>query len=191
MDQIIKTNETWLSSSMFNDLDLLKLCIDDVIPKLISRPTIKLYGKIVHQNRNVAFFSNISIGYKYSNKLMESQHLTNSLIKLLDIINNMYNTNFNGILVNQYMNGLDYIGAHSDDETSLGNNGVVSISTGANRKFRIRNKQTKKIEKDIIMTNGMILHMGGDFQKEFTHEIPIQKKITEPRLSFTFRDHKN
>ena len=189
MEQIIKTNNSWLSSSIFNDLDLLNQCIDDVIPKLINRPTIKLYGKIVHQNRNVAFFSNESIGYNYSNKLMDSQSLSSSLISLLESINTMYNTHFNGILVNQYTNGLDYIGAHSDDETSLSNNGVISISTGANRKFRIRNKQTKKIEIDVIMTNGMILHMGGNFQKEFTHEIPIQKKIIESRLSFTFRHH--
>jgi len=32
--------------------------------------------------------------------------------------------------------------------------------------------------------------MGGDFQKEFLHEIPVQKKIKEPRFSFTFRKHK-
>ena len=31
--------------------------------------------------------------------------------------------------------------------------------------------------------------MGGDFQKEFTHEIPIEKKIKLPRYSFTLRKH--
>ena len=36
-----------------------------------------------------------------------------------------------------------------------------------------------------------IIHMGGNFQKEFTHEIPIEKKIKEKRISFTFRYHKN
>jgi len=189
MGIIIKTDESWLSSFIFNDLNLLKQCVDEVSKKLIIRPTIKIFGKIVYQNRNVAFFSNESIGYKYSNKLMESQPLTKHLIDLLDTINVMFNTQFNGILVNQYINGLDYIGPHSDDESSLGNNGVISISTGTNRKFRIRNKKTKKIEKDIIMTNRMILHMGGNFQKEFTHEIPIEKKITESRVSFTFRHH--
>ena len=189
MGIIIKTDESWLSSFIFNDLNLLKQCIDEVSKKLIIRPTIKIFGKIVYQNRNVAFFSNESIGYKYSNKLMESQPLTTHLIDLLDTINVMFNTHFNGILVNQYINGLDYIGPHSDDESSIGNNGVISISTGTNRKFRIRNKKTKKIEKDIIMTNRMILHMFGNFQKEFTHEIPIEKKITESRVSFTFRHH--
>ena len=31
--------------------------------------------------------------------------------------------------------------------------------------------------------------MGGNFQKLYTHEIPIQKKIKEYRISFTFRKH--
>ena len=31
----------------------------------------------------------------------------------------------------------------------------------------------------------------GDFQKEFTHEIPVQRKIKDFRYSFTFRYHKN
>lgn len=31
--------------------------------------------------------------------------------------------------------------------------------------------------------------MGGNFQKEFTHEIPIEKKITDTRYSLTFRKH--
>ena len=31
--------------------------------------------------------------------------------------------------------------------------------------------------------------MGGKFQEEFTHEVPIEKKITDERISFTFRKH--
>jgi hypothetical protein len=31
--------------------------------------------------------------------------------------------------------------------------------------------------------------MKDDFQKLFTHEIPIQKKIKTGRISFTFRKH--
>ena len=31
--------------------------------------------------------------------------------------------------------------------------------------------------------------MAGDFQKEFTHEIPIEKKVEGVRYSFTFRRH--
>ena len=31
--------------------------------------------------------------------------------------------------------------------------------------------------------------MGGNFQKEFTHEIPIEKKVLDTRYSLTFRRH--
>ena len=33
--------------------------------------------------------------------------------------------------------------------------------------------------------------MVGDFQKEFTHEIPVEKKVTMERYSFTFRKHES
>ncbi len=91
--------------------------------------------------------------------------------------------------MNKYINGNDYIGAHSDDETSLDKCSVVCISYGAVRKFRIKDKKTKKTVIDIPTISNNILHMGGDFQKEFTHEIPIEKKIKEVRYSFTFRKH--
>ena len=83
---------------------------------------------------------------------------------------------FNGILVNKYMDGNDYISAHSDDETGLDLVGVVSISYGSERIFRIRNKATKEIICDELTTHCSILHMVGNFQKLYTHEIPIQKK---------------
>ena len=47
-----------------------------------------------------------------------------------------------------------------------------------------------KLKLDVLTNSYELLHMGGDFQKEFTHEIPIEKKVKEPRISFTFRYHK-
>jgi len=34
-----------------------------------------------------------------------------------------------------------------------------------------------------------IIQMSGWFQKEFTHEIPVEKKIKSARYSLTFRKH--
>ena len=121
--------------------------------------------------------------------MMESKPLSTSMNELLLIINTTIDAEFNGILVNKYMDGNDYISAHSDDETGLDKSGVVSISYGAERKFRIRNKKSKEIMFDEITTHGCILHMGGNFQELYTHEVPIQKKIKEHRISFTFRKH--
>lgn len=57
-------------------------------------------------------------------------------------------------------------------EKYLDKSGVVTISCGGERIFRIRNKQTKEIVQDVIIKNMDVIHMGGSFQKEFTHEIP-------------------
>ena len=167
----------------------MEKCITDIEPQLETKPEIIIFGKKCKQQRNVGFFSDKSIGYKYSNKMMNSKSLTKSMSELLDIVNNEIGSEFNGILVNKYMDGNDYIGAHSDDEIFLDSVGVVSISYGAERIFRIRKKETKQQICDEITTHCSILHMGGNFQKLYTHEIPIQKKIKESRISFTFRKH--
>ena len=120
---------------------------------------------------------------------MKSLPLTNELKIILDTINKIFNDKFNGVLVNCYHTGDDYIGSHSDDEKSLGDSGVVSLSLGATRKFRIRDKVTKKIILDFPISHGCVIHMNGGFQKEFTHEIPKEKKVKNSRLSLTFRYH--
>ena len=190
MQDIIKTNDSSLKVGYFKDLDLIDKCISDIQDKLVHKPEIKVFGKVCHQPRDVGFFSDESVGYKYSRQIMRSQSLTPSLSSLLDIVNKEFNANFNGILVNLYVDGNDSIGDHSDDEASIGKEGVIAISTGAVRKFRIRDKSSRKIVKDIPMEHGMILQMNGQFQKEFTHGIPVEKRIKESRISFTFRYHK-
>ena len=179
----------FLDKGCFINKELLEKCIIDIEPQLELKPEIIIFGKKCKQQRNIGFFSDKSKGYKYSNKMMESKPLTQSNRELLDIVNNEFGTQFNGILVNKYMDGNDYISAHSDDETGIDLIGVISISYGAERIFRIRKKDTKHIVYDELTTHCSILHMGGNFQKLYTHEIPIQKKIKEPRISFTFRKH--
>ena len=158
--------------------------------KLEERPPVVVFGKPARQNRNVGFFSDESIGYRYSGTIMKSQPLPGWLKELMARVNETLETNFNGVLVNHYTSGEDYIGAHSDDEKSLGNGSKVAmISFGAVRKFRIRSKETKKIVIDVPTTPMALFTMEGDFQKKFTHEIPVEKKIKEQRWSLTFRRH--
>lgn len=190
MQSIIQTEHSSLKTGYFQDLELIDQCIKDVRERLVHRPEIKVFGKICHQPRDVGFFSDESIGYRYSRQMMPSQSLLPSLSSLLDIVNREFDANFNGILVNLYVNGNDSIGDHSDDEASLGKEGVIAISSGATRKFRIRDKTSRKIIKDIAMDHGMIIQMSGQFQREFTHGIPVEKRVKESRISFTFRHHK-
>ena len=186
---IIQTEKSSLKTIIHDYKKLIEKCIAEIEDKLDIDPEIFVYGKKCHQHRNVGFFSNKSIGYNYSKKLQLSKPLTNSLDILLNSINEKFNSDFNGILINKYKDGCDSIGAHSDDEEGLSNVGVLSISYGSTRNFRIRDKKTKKIICNLNTNNEEIIIMDGDFQKEFLHEIPAQKKIKEPRYSFTFRKH--
>lgn len=183
------SERSFLKFSEFPERELIDKCVADVADNLDEYPCIKVYGKVCHQRRCVGFFSNESKGYYYSNQLSVAKPMSESMLKLMTQVNNIFETNYNGILVNKYKSGEDYISAHSDDERNLDDNGVIAISYGATRKFRIRDKKTKKIVKDINLTSYSIVQMGGEFQQEFTHEIPIEKKVKEERISFTFRRH--
>ena len=107
----------------------------------------------------------------------------------MQLLNERFDLKNNAFLVNKYIGGENYISDHSDDEQNIDKGGVIAISYGAVRKFRIRDKLTTKIIMDIPTTSGSIIHMGGDFQKEFTHGIPIEKKVEGVRYSFTLRKH--
>lgn len=187
---LIKTKKSALMVyDIKNKSKLIKACKEDIEDQLLEYPPIVVYGKTVRQKRCVGFFSDDSIGYKYSRQIAKSKPLTENLRELLDFINEKFSGKFNGILVNKYQNGNDYIGSHSDDERNLDKCGVVAISYGATRKFRIREKKSNQIVRDIQTSTNQIIHMAGDFQKEFKHEIPVEKKVKDPRYSFTFRKH--
>lgn len=111
--------------------------------------------------------------------------------RIIDLYkNDKFDYNYNGILINKYSDGEDYIGKHSDHERGLDSRvGVIALSYGAIRKFRIRNKLTGDIEIDVPTESTKIIQMAGNFQKEFTHEIPLEKKVKDCRYSLTFRRH--
>jgi len=178
-----------LDKYAYNNKYLLNECAKEVQPQLELKPEIVVFGKKRNQQRNVGFFSDESVGYEYSKKLMKSKQLSNNLNLLLNDVNNLLKSNFNGILINEYENGMNYISAHSDDEKNLDPSGVVTLSFGAQRMFKIRNKSDKKEVHREFTEHSTILVMRGNFQSLYTHEIPIEKKITNTRISFTFRYH--
>ena len=153
MKHYIQTKTSHLSAIEVDIQELLSACVVETEPLLIDNPPIVVYGKQCHQHRSIGFFSDTSIGYKYSRQMATSSPLTTNLSELLQLVNRLFNTDFNGILVNKYATGEDYIGKHSDDETNLSNVGVVCVSYGATRKFRIRNKETGKIVADVPTTS--------------------------------------
>jgi alkylated DNA repair dioxygenase AlkB len=191
-ETIMKTERSFLQVHDFTrHANLTNECVEYVKDKLRIKPSLGIiYGRECFQQRDIGFFSDVSRGYRYSGQIMPSQPLGIVLTALLDAINQTFDANFNSILVNMYKDGNNYIGPHSDDEAELDKrHGVIALSVGVARKFRIRTKSDKKFACDISTKSHYILHMGGQFQSEFTHEIPVEKKIKDWRISFTFRHH--
>jgi alkylated DNA repair dioxygenase AlkB len=151
-----ESGSAFLEKGIFENTALLEICISDIEPLLEERPELMIYGKVCKQQRYVAFFSDESIGYTYSRKLMPSTPMSCSMRELLTEINAMLGTEFNGILVNKYMDGNDYISAHSDSEHGLEQLGVVAISYDAERNFRIRNKEDNKIVHEENTTHSVV-----------------------------------
>ena len=180
--------------SFRKDTNLIKLVVDEVRPLLAVGPKVFLYGEWRSQRRCVGFFSDESYGYFYSNQCARSQKLSPALKTLLAAINDDYGASFNGMLINHYENGTNKISAHADDETALDANvGVVTLSYGAERTFRVRQKVPKKagpVVCDATTKDCVALQMRGPrFQKDLTHEVPEQRRVLRERFSITFRRH--
>lgn len=166
--------------------------VTDAKPKLQHRPKIVVRGNEVRQPRDVAFFSDASTGYLYSYRLMNAQPLTDAMRNLLQVLNAAYGVQFNGLLINRYRDGKDSVGAHGDKEDGLDTAaGVVILSWGAARKFRLRhNKSGTPLIMDVPTKHGHALQMhGARFQKELLHEIPKELKVHGERISITARRH--
>lgn len=93
---------------------------------------------------------------------------------------------FNAALCNLYRDGNDSVGLHSDDETEMGPI-IASLSLGAERRFRLRNRRTSSIVFSEPLPNGSLLIMAGKTQENFRHDVPKEPAITQPRINLTFR----
>ena len=153
METLIQTKKSALITYVMEPeiQALLQQSVQEVDTELDYHPEIKIFDKICHQQRSIGFYSDTSKGYNYSSTITPSKQMKPSLRELLIYVNDKFNTNFNGILINKYENGNEYIGKHSDDEANLNRNcGVIAMSFGAVRKFRIRDKRTGKIVLDVF-----------------------------------------
>lgn len=148
-----------------------------------------IYGKEINAPR---WFQNYIKNYFYTGVIHQGIELPHQFKQFLNWANSLNYGIFNQVLVNWYQNGHHYIGKHSDNEPIIKkNSAIMSISLGAKRIFRIRDKKTNIIVKDIEMNNNSYIIMIGEMQKYFTHEVPkINGKKGEQigkRINITMR----
>lgn len=187
-----KNGDELRTRSFMQHATTIEQVVKDAKPKLLHRPKIEVIGKVVGQPRDVGFFSDASSGYLYSHRLMNAQPLSDAMRDLLEVLNAAYGVQFNGLLINRYRDGKDSVGAHGDSEWGLDTTaGVVILSWGVSRKFRLRrNGGGDPHIMDVPTKHGHALQMhGASFQHALKHEIPKELRVHGERVSITARRH--
>ena len=170
-----------------------KIESDTIFDQLLTeipwqQDNIQVFGKIHPQPRLTALFGNEGKSYSYSNIKMQPHPWNPLLQKIKSQIENVVNTNFSTVLLNQYRDGKDSNGWHADNEKELGNNPIIaSVSFGAERIFQLKHNTITGLKQNILLEHGSLLLMKGTTQHFWKHQIPKTSKPIGVRINLTFR----
>ena len=149
---------------------------------------IKVYGKIYAQPRLTALYGNEGKPYGYSNIVMQPHNWSPLIMFIKNEIENVCSENFTTVLLNNYRDGRDSNGWHSDNEKELGRNPIIaSVSFGSERVFQMKHNTIKELKQNIILEHGSLLIMKGTTQHFWKHQIPKTAKPISERINLTFR----
>lgn len=161
--------------------------VDELIAQLPWKTfPIVIFGKTYKQPRQICFFSDPGLSYTYSRTRLEGLGWPPLVAPLKEALESATGHRFNSVLCNLYRNGEDSMGWHSDNEPELGP-WIASLSFGATRKMKIRDKKTKRTSGDLLLEHGSLLLMKPGAQELYEHSIPKSKKVSTPRVNLTFR----
>ncbi|CAB9507938.1 alkB, alkylation repair homolog 2 (E. coli) [Seminavis robusta] len=168
---------------------------------------LELFGKTVYQNR---WSQSWGHSYAYSGTVSPARdfldHPEGAMIQtLVDEVNMLVaglfpsvegveseDFPYNGCLQNWYTPEMS-IGSHADDEGSLKPGWpIFCLSWGGTRRFLFRAKGKRKDVREVILTDGDLVIMGGTCQSTHKHEVPKVRKTMDPkpiadRISWTVR----
>jgi alkylated DNA repair dioxygenase AlkB len=150
---------------------------------------ISFYGKTYPIPRKTAWYGDDGFNYSYSGINCFPETWTEELLKIKTKLEELISPeNFTSVLMNLYNDGNDKMGWHADDEKELGvNPTIASLSIGATRRFDIKHKYHRELQYKFELTSGSLLVMRGALQHHWVHQIPVQKKVVNPRINLTFR----
>lgn len=152
-----------------------------------SQESLVMYGKTIPFPRLMAWYGDPGTSYRFSGKTHHPQPLNAPLKKLIDLLQTDFGKPFNAVLANAYRSGNDSMSWHSDDEPELGPEPfIASISLGASRIFRMRQKGDK-VSQGWNLNHGSLLIMKDRSQQDWEHCIPKTKKKVDLRINLTFR----
>jgi alkylated DNA repair dioxygenase AlkB len=145
---------------------------------------VKVFGKWHTLRRTSSWYG--TADYRYAGQIKIAQPWLPVLLEIKTQVEELTKDSYQGVLLNYYPDGLAGIGWHADDERDLvPNAAIASVSFGATRRFDLRHKDGEKLS--INLEDGSVLIMAGELQQYWKHQVPVQRKIKQPRINLTFR----
>jgi alkylated DNA repair dioxygenase AlkB len=152
-----------------------------------AQGSVTLFGKTYPTPRLESLHVSGNKTYTYSGNALSQHPFTPELLALKAKLDDLVGVQFNCVLANYYRDGKDSNGWHADNERELGKNPIIaSLSLGATRRFDLKHNTTGE-RKQLMLTHGSLLIMGGSMQHHWKHCIAKSTKIIEPRINLTFR----
>jgi len=106
--------------------------------------------------------------------------------KLSKLVNGLTDLKFDYVMCHVYPSGTAGVGWHADKIARSST--VVSLSFGATRKFRFRKMGvTRGFKYEFELASGDVVIMYPDCQSKYKHSVPVEKRVSQPRINLTFR----
>lgn len=173
----------------FLSSDSAKSIFDYLVSELNwQQPTVRVWGQDHKVPRLQYWMGEIGQEYQYSGKIFKAEPWLPVIKKLKDKVESVCQLSYNSVLLNWYRNGDDKMGWHADNEEELGPSpSIAMVSLGAERTFQFRHNETQ-ITESIELNTGSLLLMKPSMQETYQHQVPQRKKVSQGRISLTFRN---
>lgn len=159
---------------------------------------VRMYGRYLDIPREIGWVGDEA--YTYSQITHAPAPWTHStLLQIKQVVELRVGCVFNSCLISYYRNERDSVSWHSDDEEALGSEPTIaSISYGATRRFKVREKEKSwyslgalpprdRTQWDYKVADGDLLIMSGRSQQLYEHCVPKVSYPVGPRLNLSFR----
>ena len=170
------------ATQLFSHLDQLEI--------EYHKPYLR-FNKPVKVPRGQASFTlddTIHYSYKAAGGSPPNRVMDETLRTITARVNEALGTRFNTILMNVYRSGDDCFAFHRDSTDGwVPGSGFATLSFGAVRDFQLRSNETGVVT-TFAHEPGVIIYMPHPMNDHFTHGIPKRKRVSECRISLTFRE---
>ena len=188
MNNVKLDEENFLQTTMLPDELIWRDTVFDTAWNLhpAKRHVVKIFGRLVEVPRWQQAYG---ATYRYTGSSNDALPVPLEFVALLTHVQQEIDDRLNGILLNWYEGGDDYIGPHHDDTRDLvEDTPIVTVSYGEARKFRLtRGKGKEKFTVDQVADVGRVFVMPWGTNLAWKHSVPKSKRYSGRRISVTFR----